>query len=354
MIGIKMKKLQNLKLILIGVFILFFTMMIALTINALIEGGIGWNIKFNLNKDLISGYGALLGSVLSFLSVIAVFYVLIEEKIERKNDDIEKHKIIHKENIDRLKFTNALLKSNYDFLCGSGENLIEFIEKEKNNPLLPNRFSFLINSGYEKIQEMDLLKIYQSLQYIFRNETNSEWETEFVSILKYLEFYNANIVELRERYQNHIAKKSELINNIISPMLEKVLNDFIPFIERDFVNFLDEEFRFFEEFKRTDRESNMLELREKFLAPIIEKLLKLRNSIGSEYVNIKNKLEFFLGEFSSINKLLGNELRQVEYYTEELERIHNKYYSENNENLKKIDAFISLLNNKLKLVDRIE
>lgn len=282
---------------------------------------------------IMNPFIALVGILLTFLA----FYMQIKANQIQKQIffdglNLEKEKELKnekKEHITRLKVVKALLNSMMSYYRVNGENLNEFIQLEKGKPLAPNIYAASTSASYQNFLKLDLLETYNSLVYYFQDK-EIEWEKDFIQVLDYLDFYDKMIIELRTKYQDHIGKKFMLLTEE-GNKLNSIMNDI--FVHKDLKDL--PENQTFTDLTKTDTDFELLQ--NNFLIPILKKIFALYKQ--TEYLDFKN----FLDSLSSVNKKIGTEKLQSEYYVKNLEKYYNNYFKEENEFILKIQSFNNLI-----------
>lgn len=282
---------------------------------------------------IMNPFIALVGILLTFLA----FYMQIKANQIQKQIffdglNLEKEKELKsekKEHITRLKVVKALLNSMMSYYKVNGENLNKFIQIEKGKPLAPNIYASSTSASYQNFLKLDLLETYNSLVYYFQDK-EIEWEKDFIQVLDYLDFYDKMIIELRTKYQDHIGKKFTLLSEE-GNKLNSIMNDIL--VHKDLKDL--PENQIFTDLTKTDTDFELLQ--NNFLIPILKKIFALYQQ--TEYLDYKN----FMDSLSSVNKKIGTEKLQSEFYVKNLEKYHNNYFKEENEFLLTIQSFNNLI-----------
>src|SRR5690606_25229417 len=228
-----LKKIKIYKLSIVGITIIFIVILLILTIDAIYETD-NWewfSVDFDKRDHVISAYGALIGGILAFLSILFIIYQVLEQReqiiLEKKN--IEKDKI--EEQRDIIKLISSFLGSIIGDIKYQGQVLTTFYEKELLNPTLSNQAYFTVNDNFNRIIEMDYITVYRSFRYFFKDE--KDWEKKFLNFYRNIDFYLKITPHLREKYTSQIdekVKKKYAIQSSIQLFLKdlhKIRNKYI-------------------------------------------------------------------------------------------------------------------------------
>lgn len=290
----------------------------------------------------------LTASILTFLAFYIQFKANNEQRriynnnlLKEKNQEINNYKI-------HLRITRSLFLSSIHYYKASGENLIEFIEKEGKSPLSTNTLSFMTNSSYEHFNKLDFKEIYAAIVYNFKDEKEN-WEKDFTEVLTTMDFYEKFLTELKQKYTHHIHTKTSNINTV-GEALNKEISDVLADNELKEFNGVD---KYMEIVYNKDQNGDDILPEDQFEFPDINRLYNeffdpfLRN-LYSRYKETEGTMESekykrFLDFFSHQRKKLGAEKMQTEKYVENLQAKHDKYFKEA-EKLNKVEDFLEKIN----------
>lgn len=282
---------------------------------------------------IMNPFIALVGILLTFLA----FYMQIKANQIQKQIffyglEIEKQKVNdseRKEHLTRLKVIKALLNSMIKYYKLSGNQLNNYYKLEEKQPLKTNIFNSSTSSSYNNFLKLDLLETYKSLAFYF-SDKNIDWEKDFVQVLDYLDFYDKMILELRNKYHDHVNKKFIALSQS-GEKLNSIMNDV--FTHKDLKDlkinqiYLD----------LTQSETDIKLLREKFLIPLLQEIYSLYKE--KEYLDYK----LFLNDLSEVNKKIGGEELQALNHADNFKSYYDSYFKEDNEFVKKIEDFNNLI-----------
>ena len=211
------------KNIIIGISVATIFLLIFLTIDSINETG-NWklfDIDFKNNDDIVSAYGSLIGGILAFLSILFVFFSILEQReqilLEKKEQQVD----LENDLLDRLKLLNNFIISAIGDIESQGERMKSFYEAEKLAPSNMNTMYFNVNNSFGRLVEMDNLSLFKSYQMYFNTKPN--WEKMFLETYNNIDFYSEALKELREKYQSHINDKVSQQKQISSDLL-KMMN----------------------------------------------------------------------------------------------------------------------------------
>ncbi|WP_117883737.1 hypothetical protein [Aureibaculum luteum] len=288
---------------------------------------------------------AFSASVLTFLA----FYIQFKANNEQRKifqATIKKEKTIehnrHKANINIFK---ALINSMTEYYNKSGDLLIEFINREEENPLEINYYAFLTNSSYENFNKLNLRDIYSSIAYSFENnDENENWENNFIDTLTIVDFYHKLITELKIKFEIHVKSKSDNLNSV-GEVLNKNIGDILsdPYLSsfdgiEDYIAIV----------YNKDNSLNPIIPDKEFKGISFSRLQdeffkKFLTNLKKEYDKENDpKFKKLLELYSFENKRIGKEKFQTLKYIENLKKQHSRF-SEGKE-FDKIKEFLERIN----------
>lgn len=282
---------------------------------------------------IMNPFIALVGVLLTFLAFYMQFKAnQLQRQLFITALQLEKQKVNdseRKEHLTRLKVIKALLNSMINYYKLSGNQLNDYSKLEKEQPLKTNIFNSSTSSSYQNFLKLDLLETYKSLTYYF-SDKDIDWEKDFVKVLDYLDFYDKMILELRNKYHDHVNKKFITLSQS-GEKLNSIMNDVFTHKElKDLkINqiYLD----------LTQSETDIKLLREKFLIPLLKEIYSLYKE--KEYLDYK----IFLNDLSEVNKKIGGEELQSLNHADNFKSYYDSYFKEDNEFIKKIEDFNNLI-----------
>lgn len=282
---------------------------------------------------IMNPFIALVGVLLTFLAFYMQFKAnQLQRQLFITALQLEKQKVNdseRKEHLTRLKVIKALLNSMINYYKLSGNQLNDYSKLEEEQPLKTNIFNSSTSSSYQNFLKLDLLETYKSLTYYF-SDKDIDWEKDFVKVLDYLDFYDKMILELRNKYHDHVNKKFNTLSQS-GEKLNSIMNDVFTHKElKDLkINqiYLD----------LTQSETDIKLLREKFLIPLLKEIYSLYNE--KEYMDYK----IFLNDLSEVNKKIGGEELQSLNHADNFKSYYDSYFKEDNEFIKKIEDFNNLI-----------
>jgi hypothetical protein len=316
------------------------------------------NIKNPVNNlhlqpnEIGDSIGGILNPVIGFTACILTFLafyiqyranetqkILFEKQI--LNEKTIKDLDIRNRHVTNLKFFKALVNSCITYYSRTGEYLIEFSNLETTSPLLTNKLKHLSNSSYENYQKLNLVELYGSMVYYFKNK-NEDWEEQFEKAIGHLDYYHKVIIEINETYKYHVKKKSSCLvdaNDKINITMSNVFTDSklknmksLEVFNEVFYN-LDKTGQKIsaDSFKEMDFEI----IQTKFLTPFIKELEQKYNETKSDIYR-ETLLPIVL-----INKKVGYEKIQAEFYAYELRGLYDTYFTPDNQYFNQIKTFIN-------------
>ncbi|WP_196885846.1 hypothetical protein [Aureivirga sp. CE67] len=333
------KKLSK-KNIIITISILVAFLVIIFTIKAIyiVDNPKWFDIDFDKKGSIISSYAALVGSLLTFLSILFVIYTIIQQKdLHEKN---LKHK--EKEELEKL-YDNILFCQNYldkliDIVDKTGGYLKEFYEKEKEHPLKSNLLYFTIYMELNPFLELNSVEIFKSFQVFYEKETNVK---HYNTLYSKFHFYSIAIKELKGKYDNYIIDKVNIKRKLVRDINSNI--DEIVYLKEEFEKRnleSDPWYVLFEEFIEkyyqsinNEEEIDLKFLKDENLKDFIKKTIELKK-ITKVYT--AKSTNVIILKFSTIRK----EIYSLEFdslnYAKQLEGNYKNYYSKDSEFLKEL------------------
>lgn len=220
------KKLKT-TFIVVAIAILIFISIITLKLIFKTENPGFFEIDFDQKGNIISSYGILIGSLLTFLSIIFVIYTIIQQNEQYNNDKYLELKKEKNALFDRLKLVHNLLNEILKHINDTGNEMKAFYSKETEKPLNSNIMSFYTNRNYYRLLELDYQSIFSSFQLFSDEEDKTK---SFNNLYKKVDFYSESISEQKEKYQYHIKDKFERKQKVADG-LNNVMNDASKMIE---------------------------------------------------------------------------------------------------------------------------
>lgn len=247
-----------------------------------------------------------------------------DKRIDENNSFNEQERKNHITNIKILKSLIESMLDNYISMTGNIEN---FLKQEESKPLAVHLFKFTTNASYDFFKKLDFKSLYDSVVYSFKDK-NTDWESDFIKCLNYLDFYEKLLIEMKITYKNHSQSKAVNLNKIGEELIKNigtVLSDEDLSSANGVNSFLAISYNRTpdnkpivpdEEFSGTDFEELQNLFLNEYLNDIQERF-KLTNS--DKY---KEQLEIF----SLINKKIGGEEFQSINYSKHLREVYNKNF----------------------------
>lgn len=326
-----MKKLRDISIVIIS--ILFVCLLIALTIKVIyIEPNPKlFDIDFVTNSDVIQGYAALIGSILTFLSIIYLVYTIIQQR-----ELFEKERKVEQENkesdlLDRITLIDTLLSDLIEHILKSGVEIKIFYETELKFPLRGNLLLFYVNNNFVRIIEMDSLNIFKACQLYYTVPKSVE---NFTELLKLVDFYSESQKELKIKFDSYIDDKTSILKELaidINLIMDKVVRhlelygiDYPEnFESKEWYKLLNDLIKVYYENLPPNEESDLEVINNDVLTPFLTHSNQIRLAIGYEY-EIQEIVIFIAG----IRKRLYSLKMDSNHFARHLQERHKKFYSE--------------------------
>nr|WP_315239494.1 hypothetical protein [uncultured Flavobacterium sp.] len=302
-------------------------------------------IDFVNKSDIISGYGTLIGGVLSFLSILFVILSLLEQRqqILRNEELVENEN--KKELLDKLKLLNTFLKSMIDGIIEQGTVMQKYYLEEQTQPSKMNRMYFLVNRNFARAVEMDSLSIYNGIKFYLKDDP--DWEKTFLNLFTLIDFYKEGIEELKAKYTSQIKYKVEeqrkigsaffKLMNMCASMIDdyKIANpdNYMSFPWAKLVNqFTGEYYGYLQECEDNDEATDFRVISNDILIEFLRVSMEFRNTIGYDIFGSRNIVSFIADLRKQINEIEVH----CKYYAKDIEEQYDSYFSPENDSLDKL------------------
>jgi large-conductance mechanosensitive channel len=343
----EIKIFKNTLYILIG---LAFGSIMVITVN-LINETENWKffgIDF-ANKDaIVSSYGALIGGVLSFLSILFVLISLLEQRqqvLREKQElvDVEKNELL-----DKLKLLSSFFKSSIDNIVLQGEEMKKFYIPEKEFPSTMNKMYFTTNKNFTRVIDLDPSHIYKAINMYFGQ--TSDWEKMFLNIYSIFDFYSEALKDLKVKYESQINFKvkeqrkisenlKKLLNNGAYLVDEYKINKGTEYLSYPWSNLMNEftplYYGYLDECKKRKEPTSLRFVSDNLLSPFLQTAMKIRNDFGYDVYGSRTIVHLT----SDIRKRINEVEAHCKNYAEDIEYHYLNSFAEKNENLLKLDEY---------------
>lgn len=360
--------------------IIFISLLVFITIQAIVETE-NWkpfDIDFTNKEKVISGYSALLGAILSSLSIILLVYTIYLQIIESKAQKIRfqkeyslqkeqfENEKIREENTERenkfllIKLISVFLDSIIKHIEETGKELSKFIIEEKKSPLKMNMLFFLVNKSISKLIEMDHLSIFKSFSEFFSDK--KEWIEKYQLLFNSVGFYNDALLELRANYDYHKTDKFSRLKKIgedLANLMEesaRLLNryrhdqpeHYLKYPYAKAINeFVPKYYEYLEKYQSTGLETDFDHLSQNLLKEFIIECMEIRKDIPFDNYGI----EEIVTQVSSIRKKIWQLKNDCIYFAENNQERFTAYYFSESKNLIELKELKKYLDKKIKLLE---
>ncbi|MFH6988089.1 hypothetical protein ACHRVW_10115 [Flavobacterium collinsii] len=310
------------------------------------------DIDFEGKYNSIAAYGALLGGLLSFLSILFVMYQLLEQRVQIITEKQEKDLVLKEELYDILILLRTFMKSSLKKLNSQGEVMKIFYEAEKLEPSALNKMYFLATKDFTRIIDLDSLSIYKGIKLYYGDE--EDWEKMYLDIYTYFDFYSESLKEMKEKYNSHTKFKFKKLDIVVED-LKVLLNSCANLIEDSkhlsnsnyldlpwvkLINsFIPLYYSYLEECSENNTPNNLNYISNNLLSYLVNESMKLKDIFGFDdfgsrkIVNIASQIR------KSIYEIEQNSID----YAEDLDFQYSSYYDPNNENFLRLNQIYSKL-----------
>ncbi|MGO1752324.1 MAG: hypothetical protein ACTHYV_07505 [Psychroflexus sp.] len=353
-----MNKIKLYKRILVGLTILIVLLILIFTIDVISETD-NWsflNIDFENKNNIVSAYGTLIGGILAFLSILFVFFGLLEQRQQILDEKLLKELEEQQELRDKLKLLSSYFKSTKDTIISQGNTLKEYYIQEQESPSEMNTMYFSANKNFSRVIDMDPLSIYKAVRTNF--STDKKWENTFLNIYSIFDFYSEGLKELQTKYESHIdfkvkeqRKIAHRANNflgICSEMVDEYKMEFPEtYMTYDWVKlaneFTSQYYAYLDECKQNNEGTNFRIVSDNLLFPFLQTAMELRDNPGYERP-ICRKL---VVESSAIRKNISEIEFHCIHYANDIEKQYNEYFKDDNKHLIELTRIKQQIDDKI-------
>ncbi|WP_294963385.1 hypothetical protein [uncultured Flavobacterium sp.] len=334
-----MKRTRDVTIVIVSLLLLCFLIAITIKVIYISPNPRLLDIDFDQNSGIIQGYAALIGSILTFLSILYVVYTIIQQK-----ELFEKERKIEKENVqsdlyDQITLINTLLNDLIEHVLRSGEEIKIFYEAEFESPLRGNLMMFYVNNNSARIIGIDILNIFKACQLYYRGEKKVK---NFTELLKLVDFYTESQKELKIKFDSYLNDKTSILKKIaldINLIMDKVLKNLEyyrldypeDFQSHQWFQSLNELARVYDENLIPNKESDLERFDNDVFAPFLLHAYQIRLTVGYEY-----EIQEIIISIAGIRKTMYNLRMDSNYFADHLKQKYEKYYSEEGEYFKRL------------------
>ncbi|MCB0463337.1 MAG: hypothetical protein KDC81_11590 [Flavobacteriaceae bacterium] len=355
-----MESLRLYKKIIKWVFWATIVLIVFLTAQAIYETD-NWKLfdmDFNTRDHIISAYGALIGGVLAFLSILFVLYQVYEQReqilIEKQEATEEKVQDLR----DRLLLLiNYLTTLNKDIVA-HGNRMEVFYKAEQDHPAAMNTVYFNVNKNFERVIEMDVLSNFKAFQHFFGN-TSEDWQKLFINLYELAEFYNEAFKDLKRKYESHINDKVKTMKGIAVDMhnmlnaIARLVDDYRDkygqedYLKHSWSHLVNEytpaHYAYLEEVKEKGDVPDFRYIADNLLFPFIKTAMDIRSNEGYDDMGSRDIIEVA----STIRKKIWEVEEYSTQYAGDIEKQYNNYFCPDNESLKELMEIKSKIESKI-------
>jgi hypothetical protein len=309
------------------------------------------NFDFSKRDTIISAYGGLLGSILSFIAILFVILDLVYQRRQRTLEIEEKEASRIQELKDSLGFIQVYIDRLYQNNINQSKIATEYSKEEKEYPTEMNRMSFYPNTFPKLILDVDRQNIYKALREFKPGE---DWKKTYVDLYKIADFYDKSTTEVTAKHQIHLNKKykhsseiaisldtlidevSNVRNGIItantghhSLLLENphfiIVNDFK---EKTIAITNERKQKIVDGANSDDISTGLMEFRMNIVGPLFDAIMERYNSDGNllpEFNNLITSSQEFLRQTEKLIKDSNDYANHIDYYNNKYLSIESEY-----------------------------
>jgi len=351
-------RIRKYKVLIIAVSIITGLMLVILSIDAIYEvDNWSWfNIDFDRRDHIVSAYGALIGGVLAFLSILFVIYQVLEQREQILQEKLNAKNEYEKNLKDRLTLLSSFLKSLIGDIISHGERMEVFFTNEKTSPSNMNTIYFNTNKNFSRVIEMDNLSNFKAFQLYFDNK--EDWENLYLNLYNLVDFYSDAFIELKEKYNSHIrdkVKEQKQIGYEIHKFLNKgakLVDDYlINYGVATYLNypwsslinsFTPAYYNYLQNCANAGKVPDLRHVSDFFFQQFIQDALNIRNTHGYDGYGSRELVESASYIRKKVNEV---EVYSIQY-ADDIEKQFTNYFSQENANIKSLQG----LKDKIDLV----
>lgn len=180
-----------------------------------------FTIDFNNKSHIISSYGTLIGALLTFLSIIFVFYGVLQQKWKIEDDKKFEESLRKNDLLELLKLTNNLIVDILGLIIENGVLMKKYAIHENSYPLKAKVMNFKSSRVYDRMLNMDTLNLFKAFQLYLPKDKFSK---DFLNVYKNIDFYSDSYLEMKKKYEGFLDGKTHEIKRIAS-MTEMVISN---------------------------------------------------------------------------------------------------------------------------------
>ncbi|AWL08130.1 hypothetical protein HME7025_00247 [Aquirufa nivalisilvae] len=356
-----LNKKLNTTFIIASMAILIFLVIITFKLITETDNPALFTIDFDEKSHVVSSYGTLVGSLLTFLSIIFVIYTILQQKEQYSNDKLLEKSKEKNALFDRLKLIHNLLNEIFKHITDTGVEMKAFFEIEKEKTFGSNQMSFYTNKNYYRLLELDYQSIFSAFQEYSKDEDKTK---SFNDLYKMVDFYSESFIEQREKYLYHINDKVERKQKIASE-LNSVMDEASKMIgeykielatnneykQNLWFQLLNELIVFYYKLISEKDDADFEAIEKEVLVIFLKKANAVEKNIGFE----KRILDLVL-KIAGIRKQLNSMKMESLNFSNQIESRYKKYYAPESKNLMRLNELSTnisgLITNSVKPVSK--
>lgn len=325
-----MKKLRDISIFILSILLIGFLITLTWNVIYTVPNPKLLDIDFVTKSNVIQGYAALIGSILTFMSIIYVVYTIVQQR-----ELFEKERKIEREKeesglLDRITLIDTLLSDLIEHILKSGVEIKKFYEIELESPLRGNLLLFYVNNNFTRIIEMDSINIFKACQLYYEGPKSVE---NFTELLKLVDFYSESQKELKIKFDSYINDKTIILKELVTDInliFDKVVKHLElyrvdhpeNFQSKDWYKLLDDLIKVYSENLTPNEETNLDVINDEVFTPFLEFANQIRLSIGFEYEILEIVISII-----GIRKRIHSLRMDSNNFAMHLQQRHAKYYT---------------------------
>lgn len=163
-----------------------------------------WDIDYKSKADEISAYGALIGGILSFLSVLFILYNVLEVRGQIQQEKKAKELDERNKSLNLLKLIDTMMISTSSEVISQGERMKDFFESELSRPDIMNEMKWNSNRNFLRLVNLNMDELFLAFQSF---STGEDVNKTLLNIYNLNDYYNDAFAQLKEKYDAHIERK---------------------------------------------------------------------------------------------------------------------------------------------------
>lgn len=363
------KNINVIVIIICALLIIFLTVLSyqAITLNDYWE----YSFDFEDKNNTISSYSSLSTTIVGLLSIILLIYTILTQlrQFKKQNKQFKKQFLLQHEQFEeekkradleeikdmffKLKLVDSLLITFIKHLKLMSEEIKNYFEFEKSNPLLHVNLQFSVNRDAERLNSMESLELFKAFQYFFETD-REDFVSIFTEIFSLVTFYESVLTEMNLNNKNHVKEKYnykvEIATdlNLIIETAHKIIRSYkinenhkdLPYY-RNVQDLIINYYKYISDLNK--KESDIDEISQKILLQFLNSVSPLIENPKDDNFGIIELIDMI----SAIRKRIFFVKSTASIYASNMENRFEDYFSEKNVHLSELERLQKILHEKI-------